>query len=222
MSSRLKSWVQPSSSPLGWSFDSRGGEKVLCYKVQMRAFRLGLAFLTVIVGIFGATAGQSLPPRPCDLAAVPPEIRTELKNKFAGWRPKQLSDLDEDAQRFWRDGLNRKNCPGIAIGHFESAEQNSFDFLLVPESETNKGYKIVVFSRGSNENPYASQLLDSADGETYSGLVILKAKPGTFSDVEGTKKIQTKLDGVIVEWIGKGSILYYWSDGRYQQLTISD
>jgi hypothetical protein len=64
--------------------------------------------------------------------------------------------------------------------------------------------------------------LDSADGETYSGLVIWKAKPGTFSDLESRKKIQTKLDGVVVEWIEKAAVLYYWSDGHYQRLSISD
>ena len=104
-------------------------------------------------------------------------------------------------------GPNGKACPGITIGHFESAKELSYAFLLVPKSEPTGGYKIVVFSKGPTGDAYAWKLLDHADGETYSGLVISKADPGKYSDFEGTKSIQTKLDGVYVEWMEKGAVL---------------
>jgi hypothetical protein len=79
-----------------------------------------------------------------------------------------------------------------------------------------------VFSKGPTGDAYAWRLLDHADGETYSGMVISKAEPGKYSDVEGTKSIQTKLDGVYLEWMEKGAVLYYWSAGRYHRLRVSD
>ena len=188
----------------------------------MRPFLSSLAFVAFF-GLVGLSAPQNaLASKPCDAAALPPQIGSELKSRFAGWRPKQLSDLDADNQRVWLESPNGKACPGIAIGHFESAKQTSYAVLLVPESRPTHGYKIVVLSKDSNEKLYVSTLLEKADEETYSGLVIMKVKPGAFSDLETSQEIQTKLDGVVVEWLEKGAVLYYWSSGRYRRISISD
>lgn len=157
----------------------------------------------------------------CNDAALPAPVNDALKAKFPQWRPKQVADMDADDQQLWMKA-HEKECPGIAIGHFESAGGLSYAFLLVPKSEPTGGYKIVVFSKVPTGDAYAWKLLDYADGETYSGLVISKAEPGKYSDFEGTKSIQTKLDGVYVEWIEKGAVLYYWSAGRYHRLRVSD
>lgn len=158
----------------------------------------------------------------CQETVVPPPIRELLKSKFSQWRPKQITDMDADDQQLWLTGSNGKDCPGIAIGHFESAKELSYAFLLVPKSEPTGGYKVVVFAKGPTGDAYAWKLLDHADGETYSGLVISKADPGKYSDFERTKSIQNKLDGVYVEWMEKGAVLYYWSAGRYHRLQVSD
>lgn len=157
-----------------------------------------------------------------EAAALPAQINELLKSKFAQWRPKLISDMQPDDQQLWLKGPNAKECPGITIGHFESAKELSYAVLLVPKSEPTGGYKIVVFSKGASGDTYAWKLLDHADGETYSGLVISKADPGKYADFEGTKSIHTKLDGVYVEWLEKGAVLYYWSAGRYRTLQLSD
>jgi len=119
-------------------------------------------------------------------------------------------------------GANQKECPGIAVGHFENAEGFSYAILLVPKSEPRGGYKIVVFTKGSTGAAYGWKLLDQAKGQTYSGLVISKAPPGKYSDFENRKTVEIKLDGVYVEWMEKGARLYYWSGGRYRKLQVSD
>ena len=80
----------------------------------------------------------------------------------------------------------------------------------------------MVITKGPTGDAYTWKLLDHADGQTYSGLVISKAEPGLYSDFELTESIQTKLDGVYVEWIEKGAQLYYWSVDRYRKLQLSD
>jgi hypothetical protein len=129
--------------------------------------------------------------------------------------------MDADDQQLWSKA-HEKECPGIAIGHFQDANGFSYAALLVPRSEPSGGYKLVVFSKGSNGDVYTWKLLDHADGQTYSGLVISKAEPGKYSYFERTKSIQTKLDGVYVEWMEKGAQLYYWRAGHYQKLQVSD
>ena len=189
----------------------------------MRTVGLKIAFIGIVSVLdlttvpMSAAQGSS----PCDAAALPAQVSEGLRSKFAQWRPKQISDMEADDQQLWLKGPNAKECPGITIGHFENAKELSYAVLLVPKAEPTGGYKIVVFSKGPTSDAYAWKLLDHAEGETYSGLVISKAEPGEHSDFERSKSIQTKLDGVYVEWMEKGAVLY-WSAGRCQKLQVSD
>jgi len=190
----------------------------------MRTTWLTILFVSVVSllysepGLMAAAQSSS----PCDEAVLPATVTELLKEKFPHWRPKQVSDIDADNRQLWLEGPNAEACPGIAIGHFESAKELSYALLLVPKSEPTGGYKVVVFSKSPTADAYTWKLLDHADGETFSGLVISKADPGKYSDFERTKSIQTKLDGVYVEWMEKGAVLYYWSAGRYHRLQVSD
>jgi hypothetical protein len=173
-----------------------------------------------LLSLSSAPVSAAQAPTPCGEAALPAPINDVLKAKFPQWRPKQTSDLGSDDQQLWLKG-HEKECPGIAIGHFESKGVLSYAILLVPKSEPTSGYKIVVSSKGPTGDAYSWKLLDHAEGQS-DGLVISKAEPGKYSDFERTKTIQTKLDGVYVEWIEKGAILYHWSAGRYHKLRVSD
>jgi len=170
------------------------------------------------LGLTAATKG----PSQCNEAAIPTTVKKLLDDKFPQWRPKQLSDIDEDDQKFWLEGPNGKACPGIAVGHFEKADSLSYAFLLVPKSDPTGGHKIVVFSKRAKKSIYSWTLIDHADGQTFSGLVISKAEPAKYKDWEGVKSIQIKTDALYVEWIEKGAQLYYWSAGRYHKLQVSD
>jgi hypothetical protein len=180
---------------------------------------------TVVASVCLATVPRmSATPGPvsCDKAAMPAQVREMLRSKFAGWRPKQLSDMGADGQKVWLQGSSGKSCPGIAIGRFESATELSYAFLLLRNSDPTHGYQIVIFSKQRDGGTYTSNLLDHSDAEPDSSLVISKADPGVFSDLESEKSIRTKLDSVIVEWLEKGAVLYYWNADRYRRIVISD
>jgi hypothetical protein len=182
---------------------------------------LGVFLLSAVLGSQSAASPSKAADANDCSAALPAPVSELIASKFPDWRPKQLSDLESDDRELWLKAHPRE-CPGIAIGHFEIAHKVSYAALLVAKSEPTGGYKVVVFSKGPTGDAYAWKLLDHADGETYSGLVISKAEPGKYSDFERTKSVQTKLDGVYVEWIEKGADLYYWSAGRYHKLRVSD
>jgi hypothetical protein len=190
----------------------------------MKIFWLKIAFIGVVsmVSLGSAPMSVAQASQPCDVAATPPEIGDLLKESFAQWRPKQVSDMEADEQKLWLMGPNGKACPGIVLGHFESQNSLSYAFLLVRRSDPNGGHKIVMFSKETGKDLYAWRLLDHAEGQTYSGLVISKAGPGKYEDWEGKKSIQIKLDALYVEWMEKGAQLYYWSAGRYHKLQVSD
>lgn len=191
-------------------------------------FGLRLVFATVVASVAVVTVPWVSPapvPASCDTAAVPVQIREMLRNKFGSWRPKQLSDLAADDQKTWLQSPSGKSCPGIATGHFESATELSYAFLLLRKSGLTHGYQIVIFSkqgRKGDDGAYTSNLLERSDTEPDSSLVISKADPGKFSDLESEKSVRTNLDSVIVEWLEKGAVLYYWSADRYRRIVISD
>jgi hypothetical protein len=155
----------------------------------------------------------------CDV--LPSETKAVVEQRFPDWRPKLLSDLGGYDKKLWLE-IHTKECPGIAVGHFEQPDRVSYAVLLVPKSGHTASYKIIVLSRASDE--YAVRLLDHAEGSTYSdsGLVISREPHGTYSEFGDTKSVRLRLDGVNVEWLEKSSVLYYWSHGKYRSIQTSD
>jgi hypothetical protein len=179
-----------------------------------------LQFLAVgLLALFFALPAAAKPPDPC--AALPKPVVNLMTTRFPGWRPKQLSDLDADARRVW-ENRHGPECPGIAVGHFESLDQVSYAVLLVPQSDPVGGFKLVEVDKSRGTNVYGWNLIDQLDSRVYSGTVISKAPPGNYSQVDNPAISATiRLDGVYFGLIDKGSVLYYWSDGRFQKLILS-
>jgi len=190
-----------------------------------RGFMWISAAAIVLFGMLGSVPTRISPTQhatACDDSALPASVRDLLKAQFPEWRPKQVSDMDADDQQLWLTAVHGKECPGIAVGHFETADEFSYAILLVPKSNPGGGHKVVVVSKGAPKSAYTWKLLDHAEGQTYSGLVICKAPPGKYSDWENTKSIRLKLDGIQVEWMEKGSVVYFWSEGRYHKIQTTD
>jgi len=157
---------------------------------------------------------------PCTEVKLPAPVVESIKTKFSGWRPKQISDLAADDQQLWLKA-HRDECPGMAVGHFESSDQLSYGVLLVPQSKPTGGYNLLVFNRMANGDVYVWKSLDHAEA-AYSGLVISKVPPGQYSHYDNASiSAKTKLDSILLEWIEKGAYLYYWSAGRYKKLEVS-
>ena len=73
----------------------------------------------------------------------------------------------------------------------------------------------------ASDHAYRATLLDQGESTT-SGLVISKMPPGKYSDFEQTKSLRLKLDAVNVEWLEKAAVLYYWANGKYHTIQVSD
>jgi hypothetical protein len=170
-------------------------------------------------------AGRFLPgvSSQCSGSILPSPVKELLKTKFSNWKIMQLSDMDQDDRDLWLKGPNGKLCPGLAVGHFDNAETPSYALLLISRSIPGGDYKIVIFSKNVPEDTYSWRLLDHGDGEcAYCGIVISRVLPGKYHDWEGAKSIRIKLDGLLVEWLEKGAVLYFRSAGQYRKLQVSD
>lgn len=156
---------------------------------------------------------------PC--ASLPKPVLGIIAMKFPGWRPKQVADLDSDARQVWQNS-HPDECPGIAVGHFESSDRLSYAVLLVSQSDPNGGFKLIAFDKSAATEAYAWKLIDEWNARIYSGAVISKAPPSEYSQAsDPAVSVNTMLDGVYFGLIDKGSILYYSSNGRFQKLILS-
>jgi hypothetical protein len=154
---------------------------------------------------------------------IPQDAQALIAGKFPGWRTKLLSDLGADDQQLWTKAHPRE-CPGTAAGHFEDHDSLAYAVLLVPKSDANRGYKIVVLSKSAASETYSAKILDQAEGPQSGApnLVISSLRPGTYPDFEGIKSVRLKLDSINAEWIEAAAVVYYWSNGRYRTLQTSD
>jgi hypothetical protein len=157
----------------------------------------------------------------CSTNRLPADANELLKTKFPLWRAKQISDLEGYDRQLWLE-THAQECPGIAIGRFESSANLSYAALLVPKAKSSSGYKIVVLSASGPGNTYASKILEQGQGEGSDGLVISVAAPGQYSGFENTEMAKLKVDGIYVQWIEKAASLYYWSSGQYHKLQTED
>ena len=182
-------------------------------------FRLyGIASVVIVI-LLAVISSAQVKDR-CQTVTLPPEAAAVLSTKYADWRPKNLSDLAGDDKALWLQEYP-EDCPGIAIGHFEEPDRLAYALLLVPKSEPKHGYKIIVLRELASDHTYRATLLDQGESTT-SGLVISNMPPGKYSDFEQTKSLRLKLDAVNVEWLEKAAVLYYWANGKYHTIQVSD
>ncbi len=180
-----------------------------------------LAVIPLVIFLSAALCPQARAADPCDLSVLPQELQTKLARNYSDWQPERLENLSKYYRRFWlKDHPN--DCPGIAIGHFESKSELSYALFLVPRGDRKQpGASIVVFSRTAPTIPFVSHLVfkwDTGNFYDHSDLVISKVAEGEYGD----PKVVIDLDGVLYEAMEKASSLYYWKNGHYHVLSISD
>src|SRR6266852_4308816 len=142
---------------------------------------------------------QSKVADPCDVSALPQEIQAKLERNYPDWQPERVQTLDEDDRAFWTKA-HPNDCPGIAIGHFESKAELSYALLLISKPDRKRpGLRILVFSRLGPSVPYVAHLLSKWDvGAFYEGSaqVISTVPAGNYEEAMGPRKVQSDLDGI--------------------------
>jgi hypothetical protein len=78
---------------------------------------------------------------------------------------------------FGRRNTLTKECPGIAAGHFESADTVSYAALLVPAAKQPTGFQIIAFSKGPEADAYSMKVLEHTKGKDQFAPVIYKVPP---------------------------------------------
>jgi hypothetical protein len=166
-------------------------------KEQRRLFLLGL--IVLLVGVANAQQGPSI----CQ-DRLPEKLRSEITKKFPSSKIEGTSDLAPEYREMWVKA-HSSDCPGVAVGKYKGGGRSLFAVLLVSTDPDKPGAKLLV--------------VDPASG---SRNVIYTLPPGAYADPEGGQKVRIPYDGVVLEQLEVGSILYYYRAGSFHKLILSE
>lgn len=166
-------------------------------------------------------ASQS--PMRCKLESLPSDIQSRLKEEYGSWKIKEPTDLSQRAREAW-EPEKPLTCPGIAVGHFESAKSLSYAVLLVPKGHPDEGYRFLVFSQKLGQPGHEVRVLDKLDEKGAANYYIQSTPISKFFDEASRKKFQAHtMDGILLTDSGEneyGVEVYFWSGGRYRHEPI--
>lgn len=148
-------------------------------------------------------------------------VADKISERFPDWTAQGLSDLPAEYRNMWVKA-HPKECPGIAVGRYTSKAENSYATLLLSKKNT-PGYKIVVL-KSDTSGPAALRVLEEVNAETGTPSVIYRVDPGIYSDAERTERKKISFDGLVLEQLEAGSVLYYYVPkiGKFKTLIISE
>ena len=193
---------------------------------RMTALRiiLSVTFLSLSTLLFGqgaARANQS--PTLCKVESLPSDIQNRLKEEYGSWKIQEPADLSQRARERW-ESEKPQECPGIAVGHFESAKTPSYAVLLVPMGHADGGYRFLVFSQKAGQPAYETRLVEKLDQNGAANYFIHRTPISKFFDEPSRKKFQAHtVDGILLVDSAEneyGVEVYFWSGGRYRHEPI--
>src|SRR6185437_12087268 len=172
----------------------------------MRVLKATLSVISLLLSVlfFGhGTARANEKPELCKPESLPSEIQNRLKEESRSWKIQKPADLSERARGAW-EPEKPLTCPGIAVGHFESAKSLSYAVLLVPTGHSDEGYRFLVFSQKLDQPGYEVRVLDKLDEKGAANYYIQSMPISKFFDVASRKKFQAHtIDGILLSDSGE-------------------
>ena len=158
----------------------------------MNALRVTFSwmFLLLLALVFGQGAGRAnQSPTLCKVESLPSEIQNRLKGEYSSWKIQEPADLSQRAREAW-EPEKPLTCPGIAVGHFESAKSLSYAVLLIPTGHPDEGYRFLVFSQKLGQPGYEVRVLDKLDEKGAANYYIQSTPISKFFDEASRRKFQ--------------------------------
>jgi hypothetical protein len=192
----------------------------------MSALRIVFSVMLLLLSVlfFGHGAARANEkPELCKPESLPSEIQNRLKEEYGSWKIQEPTDLSQHAREAW--GPEKPlTCPGIAVGHFESAKSLSYAVLLVPTGHPDGGYRFLAFSQKLGQPSYEVRVLDKLDKKGAANYYIQSTPISKFFDEASRKKFQAHtMDGILLTDSGEneyGVEVFFWSGGRYRHEPV--
>lgn len=151
----------------------------------------------------------------------PQDVQDFLRTE-AGWSIINVDDLVEEERDAWKRYRGGGLCPGMAEGNFFGDNKQAYALALKKTIDGHLFEKLVVISR-IGERLIATEVVPQEDAMRTGGiLVVWRIVPGTYKDLDSDTSIGIKTDPIVFELIGSTSTIYYYSEGAFKSLRITE
>lgn len=161
---------------------------------------------------------HSADPRSSCENELPGQAQKVVAKKLKHWKVLMVADLPADDREIWEDDYAER-CPGITAGQFGPNQSQAYAVTLV---RSMKGvlYQTLVLVAEKNQRYQVTTL--SRPQKVARPSIVRKLPAGTYSSAEGKMQIDAASDVIAYETIEAGTIIYYWNNGKYKNLIISE
>jgi len=161
---------------------------------------------------------RSADPRSSCENELPGQAQKAVTKKLKHWKVLTIADLPADDREIWEDDYDEK-CPGITAGQFGPNHAQAYAVTLV-RFMNGALYQTLVLVAEKNQRYQVTTL--SRPQKVARPSIVRKLPGGTYSSAEGEMQIDAGSDVIAYETIEAGTIIYYWNNGKYKNLIISE
>jgi hypothetical protein len=202
------------------------------WQIRMCASRVTLSLMFLLTAAPAFAQQGSSPPAPakpgeesalCKPGSLPQDVQSRLKSEFGSWKIQEPAALSPRAHERW-ESEKPLDCPGIAVGQFDSSKTPSYAFLLVPIKRTDRGYKFLVFSPKASQPSYETRVVEDSNHGAWANFFIHKILIRRLFDEQSRRKFQVQAnEGILLVDSAENEYeadVYFGANGRYQHEPV--
>jgi hypothetical protein len=187
--------------------------------MKLLRITISIIFMLPACVAFGRQNTGKQPLNLCRFDSLPAAIQRHVKEEYGSWKVQEAANLSPRARGRW-ESEKPLECPGIAVGYFESAQTPSYALLLVPTGNGDAGYRFVVFSQRLGQTDYEAKILDKLEERGASNYFLRGTPIRKFFDEASKRRFHAHTADVILLFDSAEKEyevdVYYWSEGRYR------
>lgn len=150
-------------------------------------------------------------------SCLPDRLDSQLKEAYPSWKVVELQDFESYDQELLREAHLDK-CPGVAEGRFDGKH---FSYAVTLFDKSNGLRQMLIVLDPSQKKNTADVHVISPPEPVSVLAIVSRRPPGDIESVDG-KKLYLRNDGINLEVLESGVNVYYFADGKYRSVLVSD
>lgn len=153
----------------------------------------------------------------CDMKNLPQGIHDYLQRNFGEWKIVTSEDLLPDHKPVFLKRHPNK-CPGFTSGKYKCSDRPLFAVVIISNEKPRRS-KLLVFEKV--QGSYQATPLGGLPNVVITP-VVLTMPPDTYLSWRREKEIKAKYPVIFYVHYEASAQMYYWSEGKWHKLQISD
>ncbi|ESQ87690.1 hypothetical protein ABAC460_18630 [Asticcacaulis sp. AC460] len=162
------------------------------------------------IALAAALCAFVVTPAMADCTVDDPKVKAYLST-LPGWHVITNADLYADDAALWKE--HRGNaCPGLARVDLQGEGRTSYGLVILSKDRM-RMVVLVDAKSGFTEHILFDGPLDH--------MVVHTEAPGPAYEFETREKIQIPNQSLVFEKLEVGAVLYYWRNGKLEEIIVS-